>query len=163
VPPEAPLPGQPQDRPLPKSIDPVRLELGNYPFRISIDTQFADMDVVAHLNNVAIARYYENARVRSNFALFGGDFYRRSAQIQMVLAQANISYLAEGNFPEPVQVGCGIGRIGNSSFVMQQGLFQEGACIGLCDSVMVLTANRKPTPIPPQVREAMQGLMMPAR
>ena len=145
-----------------KSHDPSRLELDHYPFRSSIDTQFADMDVVAHLNNIAIARYYESARVLGNIVLFGRDYFRRSAPFQMVLAQANISYLAEGNFPEPVQVGYGIGRIGNSSFVTHQGLFQNGACIGLCESVMVLTVNGKPSPVPPQIREAMQGLMMPA-
>lgn len=144
-----------------RSHHPFRLELGRYPFNVTIDTQFADMDVVAHLNNVAIARYYESARVRSHFALFGRDYYRGAAPFQMVLAQANLSYLAEGNFPDPVQVGCGIGRIGNSSFLMQQGLFQEGGCIGLCESVMVLTSNGKPTPIPPEVRTLMQGMLMP--
>ena len=159
---EAPLRGQPQDRPLSKSHDPSRLELGHYPFRLSIDTQFSDMDVVAHLNNIAIARYYESARVRGNFAVFGGDFFRRSAPFQMVLAQANISYLAEGNFPEPVQVGYGISRIGNSSFVTHQGLFQNGVCIGLCESVMVVTVNGKPSPIPPEARAAMQGILIPA-
>jgi acyl-CoA thioester hydrolase len=156
------LRGQPQDRPLSKSHDPSRLELGHYPFRLSIDTQFSDMDVVAHLNNIAIARYYESARVRGNFAVFGGDFFRRSAPFQMMLAQANISYLAEGNFPEPVQVGYGISRIGNSSFVTHQGLFQNGVCIGLCESVMVVTVNGKPSPIPPEARAAMQGILIPA-
>lgn len=145
-----------------KSHDPFRLELDNYPFRVTIDTQFADMDVVGHLNNIAIARYYESARVRGNFTLFGRDFFRRSDSFQMVLAQANISYLAEGNFPEPVQVGYGISRIGNSSFVTHQGLFQGGACIGLCESVMVMTVNGKPSPIPPEARAAMQGILMPA-
>ena len=145
-----------------KSHDPFRLELDNYPFRVTIDTQFADMDVVGHLNNVAIARYYESARVRGNFPLFGRGLFQRSAPFQMVLAQANISYLAEGNFPEPVQVGYGIGRIGTSSFVTHQGLFQNGACIGLCESVTVVTVNGKPSPIPPEARAAMQGILIPA-
>jgi acyl-CoA thioester hydrolase len=146
---------------LSRSHHPFRLELGRYPFNVAIDTQFADMDVAAHLNNIAIARYYESARVHNLIALYGRDYYRRNAPFQMVLAQANIGYLAEGNFPEPVQVGCGIGRIGNSSFVMQQGLFQEGTCIGLCESVLVLTRGGKPMPIPPEARIAMQGMLMP--
>jgi acyl-CoA thioester hydrolase len=144
-----------------RHIDPARLERTSYPFHLDIETQFTDMDVAAHLNNIAIARFYESARVRSNIAMFGRDFFRRGAPCLMVLAEANIRYLAEGNFPDPVQVGCGISRIGNSSFKMLQGLFQNGTCIGLCDCVMVLTADGKPTPIPAGVRAAMQAMLMP--
>jgi acyl-CoA thioester hydrolase len=144
-----------------RHIDPARLERTSYPFHLDIETQFTDMDVAAHLNNIAIARFYESARVRSNIAMFGRDFFRRGAPCLMVLAEANIRYLAEGNFPDPVQVGCGISRIGNSSFRMLQGLFQNGTCIGLCDCVMVLTADAKPTPIPAGVRAAMQAMLMP--
>jgi len=146
---------------VPRPIDPNRLQPAGYPFRLDIETQFTDMDVGAHLNNIAIARFYESARVRSNLDLFGRNFLRRGAPFLIVLAEANIRYLAEGNFPDPVQVGCGIHRIGNSSFVMQQGLFQNGACIGLCDCVMVLTSDGKPTRIPAGVRTAMQGILLP--
>jgi acyl-CoA thioester hydrolase len=157
-----PAPTRPQDLPLSKPIDPARLELTTYPVRIAIETQFRDMDIAAHLNNVAIAGYYESARARSNLAMFGNDFFRRSSPYLMVLAETNLRFLAEGNYPEPTCTGSGIGRIGNSSFVMQQALFQQGACIGLCDCVMVLTAAGKPTRIPEDVRHAMQSQLMPA-
>jgi acyl-CoA thioester hydrolase len=144
-----------------RQIDPARLSAATYPYRLEIATQFTDLDIVGHLNNVAIARFYESARVRTNMRVFGENFVRPDNPLQMVLADVHIRYLAEGHFPEPVTVGNGIGHVGNSSFRMQQALFQHGACIGISDAVLVVTVGGKPTPIPAVQRAAMQDLRMP--
>jgi acyl-CoA thioester hydrolase len=129
-----------------RHIDPARLSVATYPYRLEIATQFTDLDIVGHLNNVAIARFYESARVRTNMRVFGENFVRPDNPLQ---------------FPEPVTVGNGIGHVGNSSFRMQQALFQHGACIGISDAVMVVTVGGKPSPIPAGQRAAMQALRMP--
>ena len=54
-----------------KVFDPQRLLLASYPYRLPIETQFSDMDVAGHVNNVAVARFYECARAR--FQLFAFD------------------------------------------------------------------------------------------
>lgn len=144
-----------------RHIDPARLDAATYPSRLEIATQFTDLDVLGHLNNVAIARFYESARVRTNMRVFGDHFVNRDNPLQTVLADVHIRYLAEGRFPKPVVVGSGIGHVGNSSFRMQQALFQDGACIGTSDAVMVVTRDGRPSPIPPEHRAVMQELRMP--
>lgn len=41
--------------------DPARLDIANYPMRYTSRVLFADMDGFRHLNNVAIARFFEEA------------------------------------------------------------------------------------------------------
>jgi len=145
-----------------RHIDPARRLAASYPYHLEIATQFTDMDIVRHLNNIAIARFYESARVRTNLIVFGDDFLTREDATQMLLAEVHIRYLAEGHFPDPVMVGNGISHVGNSSFRMHQALFQHGACIGLCDAVMVVVQDGRPAPIPAANRAAMAKLLMSA-
>jgi acyl-CoA thioester hydrolase len=146
---------------LARAIEPHRLLLQTYPFPLSFDTQFTDMDVAAHINNLSIARFYESARARFQLKAFERkDFFRRDAPYTMVLAEANLRYLAECNFPDPVEVGTGISRIGNSSYVFHQALFQHGICASLCEAAMVLTIHGKPSPIPADVRERMNSMLI---
>jgi len=106
-----------------RHVDPARRAAATYPYHLEIATQFTDLDIIGHLNNIAIARFYESARVRTNMRVFGEGFVSRENPMQTVLADVHIRYLAEGYFPDPVMVGNAIGHVGNSSFRMHQALF----------------------------------------
>jgi acyl-CoA thioester hydrolase len=41
-----------------------------------------------------------------------------------------------------------VGRIGRTSFVASTGLFVDGTCVGVCDTVLVLLGDDGPVPIP---------------
>jgi acyl-CoA thioester hydrolase len=134
--------------------DPQRLIAANYPNILRFDTQFSDMDVYGHLNNLAIARFYESARARLILQITGrDDFYRPETPEKIVLIETRLRYLAEGQYPAPVDIASGIGHMGNSSLHMHQALFQGGICIGLCDVVMVYAVDGKPCRPPTALRE----------
>jgi acyl-CoA thioester hydrolase len=144
-----------------KNTEPHRIQIDNYPHRLNIETQFGDMDVHGHINNLAIGRYFESARARMQLGLFAGNkLFQRDADYAMMLVENNIRFLAECNFPDPVQVGSGLGKLGNSSYVFQHGLFQDGKCVSLCEAVMVLARDGKPVPIPDEVRSRMQTMLV---
>jgi acyl-CoA thioester hydrolase len=137
--------------------DPRRREAAAYPASLILETRFADMDVNGHLNNVALARLFEETRVRFNragpAAPAAGE--RRS---RFVVAHVAIDYLAEGNYPAPVTVGYAISRIGSSSFTVAMAAFQDGNCIALCDSVLVhRDPESGPAPMPPALRERLEA------
>ncbi|MGJ3628623.1 thioesterase family protein [Sphingomonas sp. MMS24-JH45] len=71
--------------------EPRRLLLDTYPRREVIRTRFQDLDLMGHLNNVAFAALFEDARVRFN-GLLGrmncGDGFR-------AVVANTITYLAE--------------------------------------------------------------------
>ena len=137
--------------------DPRRRLSAAYPDSLTLETRFADMDVNGHLNNVAFARLFEETRVRFNragpAAPAAGE--RRSS---FVVAHVAIDYLAEGNYPAPVTIGYAIAHIGRSSFTVAMAAFQEGACIALCDSILVhRDPATGPAPIPPPLRERLEA------
>lgn len=117
-------------RPLPRRLDPAA-----YPHRETIQTRFQDLDVLGHLNNVAFAALFETGRTRFNHAvgLWSAVRARRS-----VVAQMEINYLAEGSYPEDVEIGSGIGDIGGRRWQILAAMFQGGRCIATCDVTIVM-------------------------
>lgn len=143
-----------------KTIAPHRLIQSSYPFQHVIETQFGDMDIAAHVNNVAIARYYEHARARFLEAMFGRDYFQRRGPLRNAVAELNLRYLRDIHYPDPVTAGVGIGHLGNTSFVVHSALFHNGACVGVCDCVMVRVNNEGPIRIADDYRATMATMKM---
>lgn len=132
---------------------PYRLEPANYPWSIAITTRFGDLDVNNHLNNVAIARLFEDARVRFQFE------ERRSLSspgVRGLIVSVGIEYLAEAHFPDPVTVCAGFGEPGRSSWPILLAAFQHGRCFATCDSVLVLRDGNGPAPIEDEWRKYLE-------
>lgn len=134
---------------------PERLQLSTYGFSTTIEPRFGDMDALRHLNNVALAGIYEEARLRFTrtfrHAPEGEDGQRP------VLAEITIRYLAEGLYPGTITAGIGTLHIGRTSYVVGQALFQGDRCIGTADTVVVWTAGGRPYPLPDAFRAALEA------
>ena len=115
---------------------PWRLSPATYPHTAAIQTRFQDLDTLGHLNNVAFAALFETGRTKFNAQarLWGREASGRRA----VVARAEINYLAEGSFPEDVEIATGIGAIGNRSWEILAAMFQHGHCIATCDVTVVM-------------------------
>ncbi len=134
--------------------DPSRLVLANYPWAQEMETRFADMDINRHLNNVAFSRFFEETRIRFNWKLFADD---GAVRPRYLVAHVAIDYLGEGSYPEPVTMGYAIGHIGRTSFRAQKAMFQKGACIALCDTVLVHRGDAGPAPLPEDLRARLEA------
>ena len=106
-----------------------------YPWSVDIAPRFGDLDPLRHLNNAALARFYEDARVR--FVDSIGVRAALEPGCGFVVAEVAIQYLAEGRYPQVVAAGCGLLRLGRSAFTVGQALFQGGGCIGTGESTLV--------------------------
>lgn len=124
-----------------------RLEAAAYPWTDTIQTRFADLDVLGHINNVAMAGLFEAGRAR--FLRASGMFAVREHRVMLV--NVEINYLAEGNFPDDVMIGTGVARIGNRSWVLQSACFQNGKCIATCDATAAIEG--------PGIPDALRGLL----
>jgi acyl-CoA thioester hydrolase len=133
-----------------------RLNPAAYPVSIRCDTRFQDLDVNRHLNNVAFAALFENARVQlhTEAKMLEG---RASGERTMVAA-VEINYLGEGSFPDPVTIKSGTGEVRNSSWTVLQAMFQGERCIATCDTVVVCRANNAALPIRADLRAALEAL-----
>ena len=136
--------------------DPRRLEPGLYPFTAEVPPRFNDMDALRHLNNVALAAVYEEGRIALHRSLDMDGL--REPGTRTVVAQVNITYLAEGHYPQTLYVGGAISKIGGASYTIVQGLFQDGACVGVCDTVIVNTREGRSHPLAPAFRARLEQL-----
>jgi acyl-CoA thioester hydrolase len=73
-----------------------------------------------------------------------------------VVAQLTIQFVAEAFFPAPIDAGIGVIRIGNSSYVLGCGLFQEGRCVAVQDATLVYRAAQGALSLPAEVRARME-------
>ncbi|MBL9068553.1 MAG: acyl-CoA thioesterase [Sphingopyxis sp.] len=125
--------------------DGWRLDAASYPVCIELQTRFQDMDINGHLNNVAFAALFESGRVLLNREV--RPLGERPANERTMVAAVEINYLAEGNFPDPVQIATGIGRLGTSSWTIVQAMFQNDRCIATCDTVVVCRTDGEAKPL----------------
>lgn len=115
---------------------PFRLLLESYPIRETVQTRYQDLDAMGHINNVAFAAMFENARVRFNWAL---GRMNRDDGFRAVVAMNAINYLAEGGYPADVEIATGVGHVGNRSWEVLAVMHQDGRAIATSDTVIVMT------------------------
>lgn len=136
--------------------DPNRLLLETYKFRLNMPTRFGDLDIRGHINNVSIVQYTEDARVAFQMETVGKEIYIADSPVRVVVAQMTLHFVSEGFFPEPIEAGVGIARIGNSSYLLSCGLFQKGKCIAVQDTSMVYMGESGSMPLTPEIRARME-------
>jgi acyl-CoA thioester hydrolase len=127
------------------SIDPR--DRSSYRAWTAIPIRFGDQDVVGHVNNVAIAAYFENARCMHLIPALE----HAQPRLTTVLARITIDYLSELHFPGSVDVGIRITRRGNKSFVITGAIFDGDVCSATCEATMVFFDPRsRRSAVPPE-------------
>jgi acyl-CoA thioester hydrolase len=129
-------------------------------------TRWADDDVYGHMNN---ARYFEliDTAVNAHLAEATGVDIRALPAVGVV-AEVSCRYFREVGYPEPIDLGLAVEKIGNSSVIYRIGIFQgpgeDAAAEGRFVHVYVdntdpsRDAGRPSTPIPGQIRAILESL-----
>jgi acyl-CoA thioester hydrolase len=124
--------------------EPFRLKRAAYPYFRRVIARFSDMDAERHLNNVALASFYEDGRVS-----FLRDLAKEPRNaFRFVIASLKIAYLAEAQYPGDYDIGLGVTRFGNTSFDIGCGLFTGESCVGVCETTQVVIGDAGPMTIP---------------
>ena len=91
--------------------------LEGFPVIITIPLLWGDLDAFGHINNLAYLRWSETARVL--YMERAGLWVPLPPQgVGPILASIRCDYRLPMNFPDTVDVGTRVPRIGNSSFQM---------------------------------------------
>jgi len=139
-----------------------RVESGGYPLKVRILARYADVDPLWHINNVAIAQYYEEARVSASMKMMDGQRIPSDAGERILIAHQSIDYLREASYPGTLEIGIGVLRVGNSSYTYGMAMFQDGACVSVSDAVLVYADANGPTRLPDEYRRRLESWLMPA-
>jgi acyl-CoA thioester hydrolase len=138
--------------------DPARQKRDDFPYRIEIPTRWGDNDMLRHINNVAYYRYFEAVVVRFQMQEAGVDWLNDPVSPQAV--ESLCRFHRPLSFPETVEAGLRVERIGNSSVTFEIALFGEGdatpAATGHFVHVFVDGATLKSHPIPDAIRKVLE-------
>ena len=137
-----------------------QMKIDSYPFSHLTETRFADVDMLGHINNVAMAGLFEHGRGKFNHSIAAP---RRAAGERWLIVSVGLEYIAESYFPEPIVIASGIGRIGSSSWDIYSAAFQKGVCVAICVTTLVLTDKRGPKSVGAELRGEFERLMVTAR
>ncbi len=144
------------------SDDPQSLRRGDFPVHRSIPTRWSDDDVYGHVNNVVHYSVFDTA-VNGWLIEASGVDIRTLPAIGLVV-ETSCRYFAELRFPETITAGIALEKLGNSSVVYRLGLFgaaDEPAAVGRFVHVYVDRDGRRPTPVPDEIRRALDLLRGP--
>jgi acyl-CoA thioester hydrolase len=105
-----------------------------------IPIRFADQDVLGHVNNAAIAIYFEHARCEHLLPRLAAA---EEPNLNIVLARIVIDYVREIRYPGMVDVGVRVTRMGTKSFVISAAAFVGNTCCAIADATIVYFDTQK--------------------
>jgi acyl-CoA thioester hydrolase len=120
-----------------------------------------DNDAYGHVNNVTYYSYFDTA-VNEHLIRVGGLDLHRDSAIGLVV-ESSCRFHRPLSFPETIDAGLYVARLGTSSVAYAIGLFRHGdedpAASGRFVHVWVDRASRRPAPVPARIRAALQPLL----
>jgi len=133
-----------------------------YPHFLAIPTRWMDNDIYGHVNNVVYYSYFDT--VINEYLIRMGGLDIHGAPVIGIAVETLCRFHASLVFPEVIDAGLRVGKLGNSSVRYEIGLFRTGsdkpAATGHFVHVFVDRVSQKPVPIPARIREALARLLM---
>jgi len=134
----------------------------DYPHFQPIITRWHDNDVYGHVNNVTYYNFFDTA-VNTYLIEQGGLDIHDGEVVGFVVSSA-CDYFASIAFPERIEIGLRVSKLGNSSVQYELAVFKAGeeeACAaGRFVHVFVDRGSNQPMTIPGMLREALQRLVV---
>ena len=126
----------------------------------AIGTRWADNDVYGHVNNTI---YYEWFDTAVNAWLIENGMLEIGAGNPIgLVVETGCRYAAPLSYPQPVEVGLAVERIGRSSVRYRLGVFAQGAAEAAAEGhfvhVYVARETRRPVPLPDEWRRRLEEI-----
>ena len=130
---------------------------GDYAFFSSTTTRWMDNDAFGHLNNAVYYSLIDSA-VCARFVRLG-ILQRPDARHILMVAESGCRYHGEAKYPDVLDLGVRMARLGGSSVRHEIGVFRDGAAAACAEGFMVHvcvdTGTRRPAPMPADWRAAL--------
>jgi acyl-CoA thioester hydrolase len=129
----------------------------NYHWFTPITTRWADNDIYGHVNNVIYYAYFDT--VANAFLIEQGGLDIHGGETIGFVVNSQCDYFTPVAFPDQLEGGFRVNRLGNSSVEYGIGIFRAGqseACAaGTFTHVFVERESQRPVPVAGQLREAL--------
>ena len=125
-----------------------------------LQTRWADNDIYGHVNNAIHYALFDTAV--NGWLIEAGLLDLRASRTVCLVVETSCSYFSEIVFPDAVDAGIRVERLGTSSVTYSVGLFcnreDRAAAQGRFVHVHVDRADRRPRPLPEAWRAIMKEL-----
>jgi acyl-CoA thioester hydrolase len=125
-----------------------------------ISTRWSDNDTYGHINNVVYYSYFDS--VANRYLIEEGGLDINDGQIVGYVVQSGCDYHAPASYPEAIEGGLRVDRLGNSSVQYGIAIFRQGEDEALAHGhfvhVFVDRAANKSVAIPVDLRVALEKL-----
>lgn len=126
----------------------------------ALPTRWADNDIYGHINNAAYYGFFDTAV--NSFLIEQAGLDIQAGEVIGLVVETGCGYFAPLVYPQTVEAGIRVTRIGTSSVRYEVGLFAEGedqpSAQGHFIHVYVDRQTRRPTPLPAGMRRALETL-----
>ena len=126
----------------------------------TITTRWMDNDAYGHVNNVVYYSWFDTA-VNAHLIEQGALDIHAGETIGLVI-ETQCNYFAPVAFPQSIEAGLRVAKVGNSSVRYEVGLFLEGAPLtaakGHFVHVYVDRATRRPASLSAQLKRVLETL-----
>jgi acyl-CoA thioester hydrolase len=131
-----------------------------YRYFLPIQTRWMDNDVYGHVNNVVYYSYIDT--VVNNYLIRAGVLDFEHGETIGLVVESQCNYFAPLAFPDRIEAGLRVARLGTSSVRYEVGLFAEHASTPAAQGhfvhVFVDREGRRPAPLPDALRAALEAL-----
>ncbi|MFS2316618.1 acyl-CoA thioesterase [Maricaulis sp. D1M11] len=139
---------------------PERYPRAAYKCFRALPTRWADNDIYGHINNAAYYGFFDTAV--NSFLIEQAELDIQAGEVIGLVVETGCAYFAPLAYPQIVEAGIRVTRIGTSSVRYEVGLFAEGedqpSAQGHFIHVYVDRQTRRPTPLPAGMRSALETL-----
>ena len=144
-----------------KSEHPQAQERKAYRVFRSISTRWMDNDAYGHVNNVIYYSWFDTAV--NAYLIEQGVLDVEQGQTIGLVIETQCNYFAPLAFPQLVEAGIRVARLGASSVRYEVGLFAQGAPLtaakGHFVHVYVDRHSRRPVPLPFNLKTVLETLL----
>jgi len=138
------------------------IERANYPYFTDITTRWMDNDIYGHVNNVVYYSYFDS--VANKYLIEEGGLDIQQAEVIGFVVASACEYKSPIAYPEPIEAGFRVNKLGNSSVEYGIAIFQRGqptaSAVGTFTHVFVDRATDKSVAIPAQIRRALEAVLV---
>lgn len=133
----------------------------DYPHLTTVQTRWMDNDLYGHVNNVTYYSYFDS--VVNRYLIDPGGLDIHGGQTIGFVVESQCRFLKAFAYPEAIEAGLRVGKLGSSSVRYELALFGMGEeparAEGHFVHVFVDRASQRPAPIPEPLRAALQRLV----
>lgn len=134
-----------------------------YRYFQTMPTRWKDNDRYGHVNNVEYYSYFDT--VLNCYLIDEGGLDIHHGTVIGYIAESNCKFLRSAAYPDVLEVGLRVGKLGNSSVRYELALFKRGEDAPLAEAwivhVFVDRASNRPHPIPDGIRAALTRIQSP--